>query len=476
MNTNTQAHCQAAARPRRGANQRQPLVLILSDADIQIPDQLFESLGCHHIAVSSSAEVSSSAADNPIDLIILPLTANSHSTMPLIAELLGQNSNQAIIVLSRSDQINDAAEAMRLGARDCVFLPFTSNRLQKTINNVLKRTTGFAPTQATATKAAQKPILPSPAKPFPSTKRPDVHKRDHDKTTKIRHRMICDDASMQHVVQALDQHASSMKPVFIQGPRGTGKELLARVFHAESPFSDGAFFAVDAAKLDMSSLFNIWNSASSTSTSGVTLYLRNILGLSASARSFLETALNEKLPVSAANVRLITSNVSEHPIGTEHSPLAQGLFQRMNGIEIHLPALHKRGADITKIAHAQLKAATAAYARNFTGFTQDAEHLLHTHDLPGNIRQLVNVIWGSVQNNDGPQLSADMLLAQLRAEQPAGMLSQSGMLGHSLMHIERAVIEETIAAHQGSIPRAAVALGLSPSTIYRKRDSWMRDT
>jgi len=106
---------------------------------------------------------------------------------------------------------------------------------------------------------------------------------------------------------------------------------------------------------------------------------------------------------------------------------------------------------------------------------------------PGNVRELQNVIRQAVVLNEGNELKAEML--SLPASTSPGQICPSpdtdslrqvyaamslppGFFGRELWRIERDVIEGTVAACGGSVPRAAKILGVSPSTLYRKRENW----
>jgi two-component system repressor protein LuxO len=110
--------------------------------------------------------------------------------------------------------------------------------------------------------------------------------------------------------------------------------------------------------------------------------------------------------------------------------------------------------------------------KNFTGLAPDAEEALLRQTWPGNVRELQNVLRRAIVFNEGPLSTAAMLdLANLAA--PPATPEAADPSGRELWQIERDVIEGTIATCGGSIPKAAKLLGVSPSTIYRKREAWM---
>ena len=189
---------------------------------------------------------------------------------------------------------------------------------------------------------------------------------------------------------------------------------------------------------------------------------------------------------------------------TNRDPLAEvragrfreDLYYRLHVVPIHMPPLRGRPTDILDVARASLATFAAEEGKGFTSFDAETERLLRNHPWPGNVRQLLNVIRNVVVLHDGPFVTADMLPSEMlalvqeeeaaprrveplrgpwQAAAPKEASSESrvaALVGLSLAEVEREFIEATIGHCGGSIPRAAKVLGLSPSTVYRKLESW----
>jgi two-component system repressor protein LuxO len=148
------------------------------------------------------------------------------------------------------------------------------------------------------------------------------------------------------------------------------------------------------------------------------------------------------------------------------------LFYRLHVLPIHLAPLRERREDILPLAEAFLARYGAEEGRAFTGFDPGAVALLLGHDWAGNVRQLENAIRQVVVLHDGGTVTAEMLPAAIR--RPAGPAPANGD-GAAIAPFrdqERRIIEAALTAHGGSIARAAAALEISPSTIYRKKQEW----
>jgi two-component system repressor protein LuxO len=126
----------------------------------------------------------------------------------------------------------------------------------------------------------------------------------------------------------------------------------------------------------------------------------------------------------------------------------------------------------------------AQEGKRLRSFDPEVEAIMLAYDWPGNVRQLQNVIQNVVVLYDGDCVTRDMLPAPLDALDPAGprtvLPRRDGARSGAdqipairpLRDVERQAIEQAIAYFDDNIPRAAAALGVSPSTIYRKRQSW----
>jgi DNA-binding NtrC family response regulator len=167
------------------------------------------------------------------------------------------------------------------------------------------------------------------------------------------------------------------------------------------------------------------------------------------------------------------------------------LFYRLHVLPLALPPLRERGADIVVLARHFLTAYAKEEGKAFNRLSPQCETALLSHSWPGNIRELQNVIRRAVVLNDSQELDAAMLGLESFAipEAPqnspptapgtsdlrrihAAMALPASFFTRELWQIERDVIEGALSACDGSIPKAARILGVSPSTLYRKRDTW----
>jgi DNA-binding NtrC family response regulator len=134
----------------------------------------------------------------------------------------------------------------------------------------------------------------------------------------------------------------------------------------------------------------------------------------------------------------------------------------LNTIEIHLPPLRERGSDILLLAEHFLRQHASRYRKRLTGFDDAARDMLRSHRWPGNVRELDHVVERSVLMAEGDVVRASHLW--LKTEHAPDKLLED----MSLEDVECFLIQKALARNDGNVSRAADALGLSRSALYRR--------
>ena len=320
--------------------------------------------------------------------------------------------------------------------------------------------------------------------------------------------MIGDSPPMRELLSRMGATANSRAPVFITGETGTGKELCAATIHAMSSRAAGPFVALNCGAIPRdlleSELFGHIKGSftgaiadrkgAAVLAHGGTMFLDEICEMDPSQQvkllRFLQSGMIQ--PVGSAvpqavDTRIICATNRDPKAEVRSGRFREDLYFRLHVLPIQLPPLRERGADILMLAHSFLKACAREEDKAFERIEAKAEAALLAYPWPGNVRELQNVIRQAVVLNQGDELKAEMLplpashsprdlcpsrdtesLRQIYAE----MSLPPGFFGRELWRIERDVIEGTVAACGGSVPKAAKILGVSPSTLYRKRENW----
>ena len=385
-----------------------------------------------------------------------------------------------LIVATADGSIKRAVAAMREGAYDFLVKPFSEERLLTIVKNAVERA------------SLQKQVAAA---------RENVDLEQF-------HGFIGASLAMQAVYRAVRNVAGSTATVFITGESGTGKEVCAEALHQESKRSGGPFIALNCGAIPKDLLESeVFGHLKGSFTGAIadrkgaaelahggTLFLDEICEMDTALQTkllrFLQTSTIQ--PVGAGVTKKVDARII---CATNRDPMAEvaagrfreDLFYRLHVIPIHLPPLREREQDAVAIAEVLLNRFGQEEGKDFEGFSDAAEAALLAHPWPGNVRELQNVVrqiavmqsGGKVDLDGLPALAGPMGRAP-GAEAPAGAvrtvfptrLSAPTFLGKSLDVIEREVIEATISHFAGSIPKAAKALDVSPSTIYRKREAW----
>lgn len=323
---------------------------------------------------------------------------------------------------------------------------------------------------------------------------------------------------MQMVYEAIEYSAPSQASVFITGPSGAGKELVAEAIHKLSPRKNNSYVCLNCAaipsELMESEIFGHVKGAFSGATAnregaattahGGTLFLDELgemeISLQAKLLRFIQTGTFQKLgsnKVEKVDIRFISATNRDPLSAISDGRLREDLYYRLNVIHIGLPALNQRENDPSQIANFFLKKFSELENKVFVGFEKDALKLLNAYDWPGNVRQLENTIHSAIIMSEGPLLTAANIARQLQLDESStkrlttGLSSQQEAVPtenslaisdtpansdnqgiRSLAQVERAAIEHAIALCEDNVVKAASMLEVSPSTLYRKIQQW----
>lgn len=491
------------------------LAFVLHDPDLgnELPAQVFHEARCMPIYVTSLDEALHHLHQSPPDLVLMPLQLNGVGTMAFLGQCKAMPSAPKVVVIATNDQINDAAEAMHEGAFDCLFQPFSHTRLAQAIHDSLAHRPIRSGTRAQFVQSTQTEPMPFPSHLPPAsniTDRPEVtggKPRPPSNAHAAKARpdvtgitLLGNHPSFRSAMQRLESVSHSTAPVFLRGEVGTGKERCARAIHDLSGRPTDRFVVVDCAALHpdtvASEIFGYDKGASqhmvrgksgaAQRADGGTLYLDEIANLDPKVQRQLIRFLRSGQihPLGAfqprdADIRIISASSYDPMALIDSGDLLKELYYQLHVAPIFLPPLKDRGEDIILLAEHFMALFATAEGASFTGFSQDALTAMRKHGWPGNVYELKNVVWNAVLQHDGDMITRDMLpegLGQTGSLMPAtattDLQSFDNFVGKSLAEIEQMVIEEAIRAHNGSVPKAARSLRVSPSTIYRKRENW----
>jgi DNA-binding NtrC family response regulator len=300
--------------------------------------------------------------------------------------------------------------------------------------------------------------------------------------------LIGDSPVIASIRKTIQKVAPTEAEVLILGQNGTGKEVIAREIHRYSKRAEGIFMVVDVGSLTEnlfeSELFGHRKGAFTDAredrigrfeaAAGGTLLMDEIGNLPLSLQAKLLTVLQHKKIVRLGSneavdvdVRIICATNSNLEAMVREGKFREDLLYRINTVEITVPPLFERPADIALIANHFLNKFRLKYHKPHLALSDDAMTYLQKYAWPGNIRELQHAVERAVIMCEGQQL------------QPAdfGSLDKQGAGDFTFDHLnleklEAWAIRKAIAKHGGNVSRAAEELGLSRGALYRRMETY----
>ncbi|HYK06108.1 MAG TPA: sigma-54 dependent transcriptional regulator [Thermoanaerobaculia bacterium] len=450
-------HVSPAPPPRVLAADDQPHVL----SALKL---LLRSEGFEIETVSSPAAAYRAVESKPFDVLLIDLnyardTTSGAEGLELLERLHAYDELLPVVVMTAWSSVDLAVSAMRLGARDFVQKPWENEKLLATLRNQVEL--GRALRRGQRLEAENRVLRGDGAK---------------------RPVLIAESRAMRPVLEKIERVGPSNASVLITGENGTGKGVVARALHAASKRASRSLVSVNvgglASSLFESELFGHVKGAFTDARQDRvgrfeladlgTLFLDEIANVphaqQAKLLRVLETGEFERVGSSqtrTADVRLLSATNARLEAEVEAGQFRQDLYFRLRTVEIHIPPLRERREDIPALAGHFLDEHARRYRKNVSGFDEAAMKTLLGHAWPGNVRELDHAVEGAVLMASGSTIrAADLGLAS--PDKPPQLEEMS------LEDVEVLLIRKALARCEGSVSRAAEALGLSRSAMYRR--------
>jgi two-component system response regulator HydG len=445
-------------------------VLIIDDEPLHA-EAVAESLdrvGYECMTATSSADgVRRIERDEP-NVIITDLKMDGLDGMAILRKAKQDLDDVEVVVITGHGDVQTAVEAIKAGA---------ANFLQKPVNLAELRT-----------------MVEHAAERF------RLHRTNKELLQQLNEKfgfegVVGNSPRMHEIISKLKSIAATQATVLIQGETGTGKELVAKAIHNNSPRKLKHFVAMNCTALNENlledELFGHEPGAYTGAdrlrkgrfehANGGTLFLDEIgdmpLSLQAKLLRVLENqevyriGSNEPIKV---NVRLLSATNRDLEAAVAAGTFRQDLYFRLKVVTVKLPPLRERKEDLPLLCNHFLKEFNQRHGKSVTGLAEPLRKAIHGYDWPGNVRELRNLIESMiVQDTDGvlgiDDLQEGDSLKQTTAPRPAG---SSGLVGRPLSEIERHYIERTLELTGGNREEAAQMLGIGERTLYRVIKDW----
>ncbi len=405
------------------------------------------------------------------DLILLDVVMPGRSGLDLLPELRELALEIPVIVLTATNTVAVAVEAMKLGAADFVTKPFELEALRLKVAQILER------------RVLEREV---------------VRLRDEVRQRQRLGSMVGRSPAIQEVFRTIERLAKASATVLISGESGTGKELAARAIHDLSPRSGEPFVPVNCGAIPRdlieTELFGHEKGAFTGASeqrigrfeaaSGGTLFLDEIGELESSLQVKLLRALQERVIErvgSAAaipiDVRVLAATNRDLEAEVAAGRFRSDLYYRVNVVPLVLPPLRERREDIELLAEAFLTRANASESDQAARLklSDPAHRALLEYGWPGNVRELENAIEHGVTMTDGDTIEVAQLPLSVRRSGRAEALREEWRRGdldfeQLVASFESEILREALEREDWNQTRTASSLGITRRILKLKMD------
>ncbi len=464
------------AASERPADRTAPLHLLIVDDDPPLRSACAEiggSLGFHTRMADSVSVARTMLAHGPVDLVLLDLNLPGGGGIALLEEIHSSHPAAVVLIMTAFATVPSAVQAMRIGAGDYLTKPFSLEELSISLERAAERCVFNEEARLLRERLSSGSSGPGG--------------------------LIGRSPAMEKLYSILSKVAGTTHPVLILGESGTGKELVARSIHNLGPLAEKPFIPVDCGSLVPSliesELFGYVKGAFSganrsrigllAAAEGGTVFLDEIGEIPLDLQGRLLRALQERevrplgsnqpVPI---NARILAATNRDLAAMVESGRFRKDLYFRLNVVNLHIPPLRERKADIPLLAAHVLEKVHRENGLRYS-FADDALHLMMDYDWPGNVRELEHAIERACALSSGPFLHRADFPTQLHDQQRHHQLDQieaqrtvttapSGPAVVSIAEMEKNAILSTIQQLRGDKLMAARLLGIGKTTLYRK--------
>ncbi|MCC8145406.1 MAG: sigma-54 dependent transcriptional regulator [Bacteroidales bacterium] len=377
-----------------------------------------------------------------------------------LEKILKADSKAIVIMMTAYADTEKAVQAIKAGATDFISKPWEKEKLLATLFSALK----LKESRQEVDTLKMKVQSLNEGIEYPE--------------------IIGESEAMTEVFSIIEKLADTEANILILGENGTGKDLIARIIHLNSPRSQNLFINIDLGtipdNLFESELFGYEKGAFTDAkkdkagrmeiASGGTLFLDEIGNLSLPMQAKLLTAIEKKVITRLGSnktipidIRIITATNNDIYESVDNGTFRQDLLYRINTIEIHIPPLRERGEDVVILAEHFLKKFSQKYKKNIEKLSRNAKSKIMDYHWPGNVRELQNVMERGVILSSERTLQAENII--LKSKDNKKNKDNENL---NLEEIEREVIQKAMKRSAGNMNKAAELLGISWYTLYRK--------
>lgn len=393
------------------------------------------------------------------DLVISDIKMPGIDGLEVLQRIKTAEPDIPVIMITAFATVEMSIQALRKGAYDMLTKPFEPDELLFRVRNALNHNQLFNENQQLREELAGKFNFDN---------------------------IIGASLALQKLLDKVEKVAVRDTSVLITGESGTGKELIAQAIHYNSPRKEQPFIAINCGAIPdsvlESELFGHKKGSFTGADSdkegllkaadGGTLFLDEIGNLPLNVQKTLLRFLQEQefrrigdTESTSVDVRLISATNSDLSSEVEQGEFREDLFYRLNVINLHLPPLRERRADIPLLAAHFIAAQNKKFNTNIQGLSAEAQRAASEYSWPGNIRQLKNVIEACITIESKDQIDLSTLSQFIETDDTP---AEDDDYNHALGRFEIDYLHQLLRSVDGNIEEAAQKAGMNMATIYRK--------
>lgn len=451
-----------------------PRVLVIDD-EAAHAHTVAEALGAvgYTCTVATSGKAGAKALDaDEFDVVLTDLRMNDVDGLAIVRKVKAEQPEAEVVVITGYGDFKTAASAVKEGAAYYLPKPVDLGELRALV-------------QRSAERAADRRLT--------RELRQQLDERFGFEG------LIGNAAKMKDVIARLRAVAPTSARVLVNGETGTGKELVAKALHTNSPRRNKPFVAMNCTALNENllddELFGHEPGAFTGAdkarkgrfehANGGTLFLDEVGDMTPMLQAKLLRVLendevfrigsNEAIKV---NVRLVSATHRDLEAEVKSGRFRQDLYHRLKVVTVSLPPLRERAVDLPLLTVHFIREFNARHGKDVSRASDEVMHAFRAYSWPGNVRELKNVVEGMVVMDADGVLAADdlpdgELAAGLnRAGPPPAAGGPDAMIGRPLAEVERYYIERALERTDGNREEAARMLGMGERTLYRCIQEW----
>lgn len=412
-------------------------ILIVDDDEVmrKLIREVLEKSGYSAFIAASGEDAIRFFRKKPTPVVVSDIRMLETDGLTLLKEIKKVDPNAVVILMTAFGSMEGAIEAVQLGAFDYISKPFQMNDLKNLVARAFKHHEALT---SSLSDAAAKG-----ARSVPSQKGV----------------LVGQSPKIVEVYKQLARASMSSSNILIQGERGTGKKLVARIIHENSVRKSKLFQAFEAQSLGEDAFGSEWIDSLKEGT----LFIEQIGELTPAQQSHLLQAIDDGL---LDQVRLITGDAVVLEKKVREHKFREDLFFKLSVITIDLPALRDRMEDLPALVEYFLVKHAAKNQKQVSHISDEAMAKLKGYSWPGNVRELEYLIERAVVMAKGPEIFADEIEIDLEKREVELAAKES------LESLERAHIVKVLQETGFNKSKASEVLGIDRATLYRKAQKY----